>query len=211
MHGILPLIAAPAAGSFALSTLPPSRRGNPILTDEPALQKSPTGHVYWKDELVEHYSFPSDAEGRECERKAAQELVRRCKALELNGILLNARTVLHEDCYQAPVGTKWKDILPQYYAFFENPKTGTLVGIFYRFSRPSAPSSVFAVERLSDKVIVTELVGACEAFRCFCDAGLRSMGVSRSYAVTAANLERLGVSPERLVQELNGTSHGPRY
>jgi hypothetical protein len=93
----------------------------------PHLTKAPDGTVFWKGIAVEHYSYP--ATRREEEARQASELARRCRQLEANGIPVNSRTVLSEDCYTAPANSPWLELLGKYYTFMQ--KGEQTIGLFY--------------------------------------------------------------------------------
>lgn len=175
--------------------------GMPLVP--PHLTKDSQGYVYWKGHHVEHFSFSRDEAGRQREQRAALALAARCEHLERIGMSISARTVLCEDCLEAPPDSPWKEVLPHYYAFFESESA--FVGIFYRSEAGALPSTVFSIEAHDGSVFVTEQVSAFEAFHAYHRAGLRALPVSRSYAQTESNLQRLGVAAERLVQEIQGT------
>lgn len=182
----------------------PALKGVPLLADEPWLTKDSQGYVYWRGHHVEHYSFDRTPEGRTLEQAEARELARRCKDLEAAGFPVNARTALNEDCYEAPADTPWKRVLPYYYSFFRKPGSAQLIGIFTRPSNSKKPGTTFTIEANGNTVFVSEVEGAYEAFKSFDRAGLESEPVSCSYAQTRSMLERLGVAPARLEQELAG-------
>lgn len=55
------------------------------------ITKDHEGYVYFKGKHVEHYSFHGDWEG---EKKAAQELQKRCLLLEKKGVEINTITAI---------------------------------------------------------------------------------------------------------------------
>lgn len=192
--------AAPAARTPS----EPLRTGAPLLSDVPELTKDWEGYVYWKGNHVEHYSFDRRVDGPSQEAAAARELVTRCLQLERLGLPVNSRTALQPDCFNAPLDSPWKPALPQYYAFFREPRTGAVVGIFYRTDSGKKPKTAFIIENVKGVVVVSDVEGAYEAFRAFADAGLESLGISQSYGQTETMLTALNVSPERLALEIAG-------
>lgn len=59
----------------------------------PNLRKRADGYVYWKGQPVEHYTFHGDIEG---EKRAAQELARKCASAEAKGIPVNFSITNHD-------------------------------------------------------------------------------------------------------------------
>jgi hypothetical protein len=159
------------------------------------LTRDHEGYLYWKGTHVEHYSF------QDCtwERAAACELATHCQQLERIGITVNARSAISADCYGATAGTPWALALRTYYAFFE--KGASRVAIFFK---QGATDEVFAIECTAAGVVVTQHIGAYEAYHALQGAGFTSQGPSDSFEQTVARLVALKVSPQRLDAEISG-------
>jgi len=74
------------------STILQGKYKKPDFHSIPDLTIDQSGFVYWKNQQIEHYTL-SWAYSQEA-KKAAKELVRRCKIIEARGELINTTTVV---------------------------------------------------------------------------------------------------------------------
>lgn len=156
------------------------------------LTRDSQGYVYWKNQLVEHYSH----DNAEDMQHAAKNLANRCLELESKGFAVTGRSAICSVYESAPADTPWRDALERFYSLFEG--NGRHVAILYR----RGADDVVVLEREKDTGKVRTMLtdSAYNAFHFVQNQGLRSNGPVNTYEELKGYFEASGLTPQDVTE-----------